>query len=135
MTAALDKMDLTASQGRIMGYLARRPDPPCPRDIEEEFHLTHPTVSGILSRLEKKNFLELRPDEADRRCKRIHILPKGYECLDTMYQTILSNEERLVQSFTEEEISLFFDLLSRAITNMGGSPCHPHSQLKEERNQ
>jgi len=135
MTSALEEMDLTASQGRIMGYLAHRADPPCPRDIEEEFHLSHPTVSGLLSRMEKKGFLELRPDENDRRCKRIHILPKGYECLDTMHQTILQNENRLVRDFTPEEKDLFFDLLSRAITNMGGSPCHPHPKPKEEPNQ
>ena len=130
MTAALEEMDLTASQGRIMGYLAHRADPPCPRDIEEEFHLSHPTVSGLLTRLEKKGFLELRPDEADRRCKRIFLLPKGFQCLDTMHQTILSNENRLVAGFTEEEKRIFFDLLCRAITNMGISPCH--SKPKEE---
>ena len=126
MTSALEKMDLTASQGHIMGYLAHRKDPPCPRDIEEEFHLSHPTVSGLLSRLEKKGFLELRPDETDRRCKRVHLLPKGRECLDTMHQTILNNENRLVQDFTPEEKELFSDLLIRAIANMGGGPPHPH---------
>lgn len=130
MTSALEEMDLTAAQGHIMGYLTHRADPPCPRDIEEAFHLSHPTVSGLLSRLEKKGFLELRPDEKDRRCKRIYILPKGRQCHETMHQTILSNENRLVQDFTEEEKSLFSDLLNRAIANMGGGPCHHDS--KEE---
>ena len=133
MTSALEEMDLTASQGRIMGYLAHQPSPPCPRDIEEAFHLTHPTVSGLLSRLEKKGFLALLPDEADRRCKRIHILPKGYECLDTMHETILAIENRLVRDFSQEEKAIFADLLSRAIANMGASPCH--SNPKEESNQ
>ena len=52
MTAALEEMDLTAAQGRIMGYLVHQKEPPCPRDVELEFHLSHPTVSGLLSRLE-----------------------------------------------------------------------------------
>ena len=34
-------------------------------------------MSGILSRLEKKGFIELRPDPADKRCKRIYVLDKG----------------------------------------------------------
>lgn len=126
-------MDLTAAQGHIMGYLTHCQSPPCPRDVEEVFHLSHPTVSGILSRLEKKGFLELHPDENDRRCKRIYILPKGHQCHETMHQTILNNENRLVQDFTEEEKRIFSDLLTRAIANMGGSPCHPNS--KEEPNQ
>jgi len=133
MTAALEKMDLTAAQGHIMGYLSHQPDPPCPRDIETAFHLSHPTVSGLLSRLEQKGFIQLRTDPCDRRCKRIYIQPKGQECHQTMNQTILDIESRLVQNFTPEEKELFASLLQRAIANMGASPCHPNP--KEESNQ
>ena len=130
MTAALEQMELTAAQGHIMGYLARQEDPPCPRDLEEAFHLSHPTVSGILSRLEQKGFIALRTDPNDRRCKRIYILPKGQECHQTMYQTIQSIEGQLVQDFTAEEQRQFTDFLRRAAANMGISPCHPNP--KEE---
>lgn len=125
MTASLEKMELTAAQGHIMGYLSNRKEPPCPRDVEEAFHLSHPTVSGILSRLEQKGFIQLRTDPNDRRCKRIFIQPKGLECHQTMHQTILGTEERLVQGFTPEEKEQFASLLQRAIANMGGGPCHP----------
>ena len=129
MTNALAQMELTAAQGHIMGYLVHRKQPPCPKDIEEAFHLSHPTVSGLLSRMEKKDFIELRPDPSDRRCKRIYILPKGYQCAETMHKTIQDNEERLVQGFTEEEKVLFAQLLTRAIDNMGGHPCKmPHKE-------
>lgn len=124
MTAALEKQELTAAQGHIMGYLCRQTEPPCPRDIEEAFHLSHPTVSGILSRLEQKGFILLRTDPNDRRCKRIYIQPKGQECHDTMHQTILGIEDRLVQNFTPEEKEQFAAMLQRAIANMGGGPCH-----------
>ena len=132
MTSALEEMDLTAAQGRIMGYLAYQQEPPCPRDIETEFHLSHPTVSGLLSRLEQKGFIQLYPDSEDRRCKRIFIQPKGQECLQTMHQTILGIETLLVQDFTEEEKQQFSAFLHRAISNMGVVPCHPNS--KEESN-
>lgn len=130
MTNALAQMDLTAAQGHIMGFLARRKEPPCSRDIEEEFHLSHPTVSGLLSRLEKKGFIAFRPDEKDRRCKRIYVLPKGRASQELMHHTILSNEERIVQGFSEEEKTLFIQFLCRAIANMGGGPCY--GKHKEE---
>ena len=133
MNQALQRMDLTSSQGHIMGYLAHRQDPPCSRDIEEAFQLTHPTVSGLLARLEKKGFIEFRPDAQDRRCKRIYILPKGHECNDTMHRIIAENEQRMVQGFTEEEKAQFAQLLQRAITNMGGGTCQ--LPLKEEETQ
>ena len=134
MTNALETMGLTASQGHIMGFLAHREEPPCPRDVEEHFQLSHPTVSGILSRLEKKEFIQLIPDEHDRRCKRIHILPRGRECLENMHQVIQTNEKRLVEGFTREEQAQFAEFLSRAIANMGASPCRKHTH-KEENSQ
>lgn len=129
VTNALSDMELTSAQGRVMGYLGACAHPPCAKDLEEAFRLSHPTVSGLLSRLERKGFIELRPDESDRRCKRIHILPKGRECNEKMHQTICNNEARLVQGFTDAEKEQFSALLDRAISNMGGTRCkHRHKE-------
>lgn len=132
MTQTLAQMDLTAAQGHVMGFLARKEAPPCPKDIEEAFQLSHPTVSGILARLEKKDFISLLPDPNDRRCKRIHILPKGQECNQQIRKAIEENEQRFVRGFSEEEKQLFSNLLDRAITNMGGHHCC--KSQKEESN-
>jgi len=121
MTSALEKMELTAAQGRVMGYLSRCKVPPCPKDIEEFFGLSHPTVSGILTRLEKKEFIEVYTDPSDRRCRRIRILPKGISCNKTIHETIMQTEQRIVEGFSPEEKEQFLSLLSRAIINMGGS--------------
>ena len=133
MSNALAAMDLTAAQCHIMGFITHREQPPCARDIEDAFHLSHPTVSGLLSRLEKKGFIEFRPDEKDRRCKRIHILAKGLELDETVHKAILNNEAQLVSGFTEEEKILFHQFLQRAIRNMGGDPCK--RKHKEEHNE
>ena len=131
MTSALEKLDLTASQGQVLGFLAYRKEPACARDIEEHFKLSHPTVSGLLSRLEKKGFIQFRPDEKDRRCKRIHILPKGHECLENIHQTILENEKRVVDGFSLQEQEQFAQFLNRAISNMGGNPCRKPTHKEE----
>lgn len=130
ITKALEEMDLTSAQGHVMGFLSHCKTPPCPRDIEEAFHLSHPTVSGLLSRLEKKGFVELQTDARDRRCKRIFVLPKGKECHEKMHQTIISIESQLVSGFSPEEQQLFETFLDRAIANMGGDPHKP--KHKEE---
>ena len=133
MTEALASVELTAAQGHIMGYLAHRSSPPCARDIEEAFQLSHPTVSGLLSRLEKKGFLEFRPDEGDRRCKRIFVLQKGRELHETMHRTIVETEAQLVRNFSEEEKVLFRNFLCRAIENlneMPGKPIHKEDDTK-----
>ena len=129
VTAALAQMDLTSAQGRVMGYLARRGTPPCAKDIEEEFHLSHPTVSGLLSRLEKKNFIVFRPDERDGRCKRIYISPKGLDCHERIFHVIQENEKRVVKGFTRQEREQFASLLTRAVENLVGEA---HFQFEEE---
>ena len=123
MTVALAEMDLTAAQGQIMGFLAHREDSCCQRDIEEALRLSHPTVSGLLSRLEKKGFIAFCADPADRRRTLLQIQPKGHQCLHTMPQTILSIEKQLVQDFTEEERAQFTSFLKRAIQNI-----HPNKE-------
>ncbi len=133
MSAALERMDLTAAQGHIMGYLAHAEQPPCCRDIEEAFHLTHPTVSGILSRLEKKHFIQQAADPQDRRRRRVLILPKGRECHALIHQTILDTEQQIVRGFSPQEQEQFLSYLERAICNMGVCPEHYHH--KEEANE
>ena len=133
ITKALEEMDLTSSQGHIMGFLAHQKTPPCPKDVEEVFRLSHPTVSGLLSRLEKKGFVEMRTDEKDRRCKRIYVLEKGIHCQKRMRSIIHGMEQQLVSGFSEEEKAQFAEFLDRAIANMGGYPQHPSN--KEEENE
>lgn len=130
MTNTLADMELTAAQGHIIAFVAHHGPPPCARDIEQAFQLSHPTVSGLLTRLERKDFIEQRPDPSDRRCKRIFLLEKGRQCLSVMDQTIRQTEHRIVQNFTPQEQELFSQLLNRAIENMGGNL--PHPKFEEE---
>ena len=69
VTQALASMELTSSQGHIMGFISMCPQAPCAKDIEENLKMSHPTVSGILSRLEKKGLIEALSDPADKRIK------------------------------------------------------------------
>ena len=130
MNESLAQIGLTSAQGHIMGRLMHSKEHLRARDIEREFCLSHPTVSGILGRLEKKGFIELRPDPADNRCKRIYVLDKASEFSSLMSETIEKNESRLVAGFTPEEAAQFAAYLERAIGNMGVRP--PELSCKEE---
>ena len=127
ITEAVSAMDLTAAQGHILSYLSHRTQPPCPKDIEDAFHLSHPTVSGLLQRLEKKEFITIRPDAEDRRCKRIYLLPKGEACHQQIHAIIDRTEDSLVQGFTPEERSELLRLLDKAAANIR-TPSHCHKE-------
>lgn len=71
-------LDLTSTQSFILHHLVlHEGEQIYPKDIEKRFHLTHPTVSGVLQRLEAKDFVVLEPDRDDRRCKRIRLTERA----------------------------------------------------------
>lgn len=119
INSAMEERDITASQGHVMGFIAIRREPPCARDIEEALHLTHPTVSGLLARLEKKGFVELWSDPKDRRFKRAKLTEEGETACRELYHAIEETEGRLVDGFTPEEQKQFREFLERALANMG----------------
>ena len=118
MNRQLTELDLTHAQGRIIGFLRRSKLPPCARDIEAEFGLSHPTVSGLLNRMEAKGFIELRSDTQDRRVKRIFLLEKGYACSNQIWSCIEESEKRMTNGFTPEEKVQLCDYLRRVINNL-----------------
>ena len=120
ITEELTQMGLTAAQGHIIRYLCWRKQPPCAQDIAEAFQLSGATVSGLLRRLEAKEFIELRADAGDRRVRRIFVLEKAEAVHLRIREAIRAHEQRMVEGFTEEERRQFAAFLDRAIENMGG---------------
>lgn len=121
---SLTDLEPTPVQSHILNYLVRHQQPPpCQRDVEEFFSLSHPTVSGILSRLEEKGFITFLPDPEDRRRKRILVTQKALVCAGKTADAISQVEAQLLSGFTPEEQLLFNTFLDRAIRNLNGDPC------------
>lgn len=119
-TAALD---LTGSQAFFLCYLASQQDAPVyPRDLEKEFDFTHPTVSGVLRRMESKGFITFRTGENDRRRKQILLTEKAVQCHEAMLQHVLSTEEAATRGLTPDECAELHRLLDKLIVNMGVLP-------------
>lgn len=131
MNRQLQELDLTSAQGHIIGYLAHTEHLPCARDLEQFFSLSHPTVSGLISRMEAKGFVAVTPDPDDRRVKRIRLLEKGMACSRRIEASVRDNEETIVQGFTQEERALFADFLQRAIRNLNDDIL-PSKPIREE---
>lgn len=131
MNRELNELDLTSSQGHIIGFLTHSAEAPCARDLERFFRLSHPTVSGLLGRMEAKGFVEIRPDPDDRRVKRIYPLERGMSCAKRIDESIQDIESQLIQGFTPEEQAQFLDLLQRAVENLTQKAQTFHTQREE----
>ena len=112
-------LDLTSTQSFILHHLVlHEGEQIYPKDIEKRFHLTHPTVSGVLQRLEAKDFVVLEPDRDDRRCKRVSATEKAEQCHLRIRDTFHALEQETLQNFSPEEVQTLLRLLDRAIENL-----------------
>lgn len=115
----LTALDLTGQQSFVLRYLSEHGEEPVyAKDIEKRFNLTHPTVSGIIQRLEAKGFLAAEPDSDDRRCKRVVLTPKARECQKEIWQHIQWVERTMVSGMTPEEEQTLTELLELACENL-----------------
>lgn len=133
MDTALESMGLTGPQSQTLQFIARQENPPCIRDVEEKFGFSHATVCGILSRLESKEFIILRPDEKDRRIRRLFLLPRGEDCLQKTCHTLEEIEAQLISGFTPQEQDLFHQFLHRSIDNLKAERCCRESKEGERK--
>ena len=124
----LTDLDLTGQQSFILRFLSERQDQVVyPKDIERRFNLTHPTVSGLLQRLEAKGFLSCEPDPDDRRYKRVVLTERGQACQEEIYRHILSMEQAMTAGMSAADVETLARLLDRAAENLNVSmnykPC------------
>ncbi len=119
VTLELEEMDLTASQGLVLGYLhRRRGEDVYPVDVGRHFGLSHPTVTGILQRLEAKGFLTCRSDSTDRRKKRICLTDKAEDGHQRIRGRFLEAEAALTETLSPAEQGLLTELLDRMIQTL-----------------
>ena len=127
----LQELDLTSAQGHVIGFLRRSEEPPCAKDMENAYGLSHATVSGILSRMEAKGFISQEPDPHDRRVKRLYLKDRGRACSENIWHHIEEIERGMTADFTPEELDQFRDYLSRAISNLDRQVRESHSNREE----
>lgn len=119
LNAAITSLELTSSQAFVLGYLCHHRDEKIyPRDLEQEFGFTHPTVSGLLQRLESKGFLECKPSPDDRRLKRITVTDKALQLNRQFLNEMRAAEAALVEDFSQREIAQLHNFLDRMIQNI-----------------
>ena len=71
--AELGKHGLTFAQSRIIRFLAERGGQTTQKEIEDYAHVSHPTIVGIVTRMEQSGFLSTCTDPSDKRNKVVRL--------------------------------------------------------------
>lgn len=118
--ASLKSRGLTLSQGRMLKFVSKHPDGVTQKAIENHFQVSHPTVVGIIARMEKNGYLECWMDAEDKRNKMVRLTEKAWPVAMEMEREMEKNERWLLQGLSEEQIDDLYEALYRILENVNG---------------
>ena len=122
MDEKASSMGLTYVQLRVLGSVSRLEEAGWTEihqnDLEEIEHVTHPAMTKLLQKLEKKGFVECVPSSIDRRYKKITSTEKS----SGIHKMILAQDkevfEDLCRNFTQEQKQAFLQMTDILLKNI-----------------
>lgn len=86
--------------------------------IADRLNIDRPTMSGIISRLNKNGWIETAVNPEDKRSQLVKLTDKSRDILSVLEE--LSNEivEQALRGFSQEEVEMFKSFLKRIINNL-----------------
>lgn len=125
--ADLKAHGLTMTQSRVLRFLSDIGGEATQKEIEEFLSVAHPTVVGIVSRLEQNGFITFHLDSADKRNKVVVLTEKAVQVDREMKEIIRRQDEKLFASLSKEQVKELTFLLQTIYENLNteeeDTPC------------
>ena len=122
MDAMLSEKDLTGVQFGVLGALVRMERAGeteiSQRALEQVSRVTHPTMTEIIKRLEKKGFIRCEVSQKDRRYKCISSTEKALSLKDEVAQVESETFQWLCQGLSREQIDELIAITDRMLENV-----------------
>jgi DNA-binding MarR family transcriptional regulator len=113
----MSDLGLHPGQTPIMFALWRQ-DGEVQKDLANSLHLTPPTLSVTLQRLEKAGLVCRKKDSADQRVSRVYLTEQGWQLKEQVMQCIRETDELCFRGFSPQEEDLLIELLDRITDNL-----------------
>lgn len=114
----LREHDLTFSQMQVLGVVERSGGTIAQKEIEKILDVSHPTIVGLVNRLQDKGFVVCETDDTDRRSKIVSLSPKAVSLGRTMREKRDMAERGMLDGLSDEEIEQLDTLLRKLYANM-----------------
>ena len=119
INSRMEQLGLTGSQCMVLEYINKSPNGTLTqKDIELHFDLKHPTVSGILKRLERNGFVLSSCNEDDRRYKNITMTEKAHAVMEKVKAGQAIREKIIAQGLSKQEIAALRETLNTVLDNL-----------------
>lgn len=115
--ADLKRYNLTFTQSRVFAFLQEKGGQATQKEIELFLEVAHPTVVGIVSRMEQNGYVTCWQDE-DKRNKNVKLTAQAEALGVDMEQHMLENEKHLLAPLSTEEAECLKQMLLRIYHHM-----------------
>ena len=110
---------LTLTQAKTLSFLYGRPGKSATqKEMEIFFKVSHPTITGIVQRLERYGLVLSESSKRGRESKQVILTEKGLEICRKNEQTAADYRKVMLKGFSEEEISNLEGILERICKNI-----------------
>lgn len=113
----LKSSGLTFSQTRVLAFLNMRGGQATQKELENHLEVSHPTVVGIVSRMEQNGFLATWFD-VGQRSKMISLTQKAQTFGEELDILIQKQEQYLLKGFSPEEAAALEKALAAVYDNL-----------------
>lgn len=110
--ADLKRHDLTMSQSRVLVFLNSKNGAATQKEIEDFLGVSHPTVVGLVARMEQNGFLTSSYNKGDSRSKTVSLTQRALSLGREMEETVNANEKNMLRSLSAEEIESLKKMLA-----------------------
>ena len=118
--ANLKEHNLTLTQSRVMGFLSSRGNSASQKEIEDFLEVSHPTVVGVVARMELKGFITTRVDMSDKRNKIVELSGKAIQLGSEMDSMVETYERQMTRGLNEMQLKQLSEYLQVIYVNLGG---------------
>lgn len=118
---AMKDSGLSGTAIQVIGLITRANklgNPICSKDLESALHVSNPTMSGVLKRLEQKGLIERRESGGDARTKEIILTEKGDKLHEHADHFIVRLKEDNFSNFSQEDMITLNSLLLKVFNNL-----------------
>lgn len=100
---ALKHLNVTRSQWWVVAHLSRE-DGMSQVTLADKLDLGKVALGGLIERLEKSGLVERKPDQVDRRVKRVFLTRQGIELMEAIRENVAETEEKIIADIRSAEL-------------------------------
>ena len=109
--ADLKRYNLTLTQSRVLAFLNSKGGQATQKEIEIFLEVSHPTVVGIVSRMEQNGYVSSWIDGNDKRNKNVRLTKQAETLGMDMENSIIANEQRMLASLSAHDVERLKEML------------------------